>query len=158
LLVGGRYHITHLWRNTQGFEVSGQVEDVSSVVVAVGVFVEGAEALPLSLLSAGTAGLLGVAALLKSKAVPGVFGVFPEPNPNAPDPRPNALDAPVLAVGEDMPAVVKGVMLLNGLERPPWELVGPSKRLVGNWRVDWSLRESVESPFWLESGSLLELE
>jgi hypothetical protein len=107
--------------------VSGEEEeDASSVVVNVGVLADETELLPLSFLS--TAAVLGVAVavVLKSNAVLGVFGGFPDPNPNAPDPRPNALDAPVLVVGEDIPAVVKGVMLLKGLERPPWELEGPS--------------------------------
>jgi len=58
------------------------------------------------------------AALLKSNAVPGVFGVLvAEPNEaKAPDPSPKAVDAPV--VGDDMPLVVRGVTELNGLVRP----------------------------------------
>ena len=49
--------------------------------------------------------------LPKSKAPPGVFGVFTEPkDANAPDPRPNALDAPV--VGEAREA--EGDMALKG--------------------------------------------
>lgn len=61
---------------------------------------------------------VGAAALLKSKAVPGVFGVFAaEPNEaNAPDPSPKAEEPPV--VGEDMPLVVRGVTELKGLFRP----------------------------------------
>ena len=42
--------------------------------------------------------------LPKSRALPGVFGVFEEPNEaKAPDPRPNALDAP--GVVDEMEAV-----------------------------------------------------
>lgn len=53
---------------------------------------------------------------LKSKAVPGVFGVFvAEPNDaNAPDPSPNADAAP----GDDTPEVFSAGILLNGFDRP----------------------------------------
>lgn len=50
-------------------------------------------------------------ALLKSNAVPGVFGVFEVPNEaNAPDPSPNAFDA--LDVGEARD-IVDGDKVLN---------------------------------------------
>lgn len=57
-------------------------------------------------------------ALAKSKAVPGVLGVFvAEPKEaKAPEPRPKAPEAPV--VGEEIPLVFKGVTALNGLLRP----------------------------------------
>ena len=57
-------------------------------------------------------------ALAKSKAVPGVLGVFvAEPNEaKAPEPRPKAPEAPV--VGEEIPLVFKGVTALKGLLRP----------------------------------------
>ena len=57
-------------------------------------------------------------ALAKSKAVPGVLGVFvAEPKEaKAPEPRPKAPEAPV--VGEEIPLVFKGVTALKGLLRP----------------------------------------
>jgi len=69
------------------------------------------------------------AALLKSKAVPGVFGVLvADPKEEkAPEPSPNAAEAP--PVGEDMPTVVRGETLLKGLERPPCELTVPTRLL-----------------------------
>ena len=54
--------------------------------------------------------------LLKSKAVPGVFGVLPD-DPNeakAPEPSPNAEEAPL--VGEATLVVVTGAMPLKGLD------------------------------------------
>jgi hypothetical protein len=67
------------------------------------------------------------AALPKSKAVPGVFGVFDaDPNDaNAPDPRPNAVDAPT--VGDATLAGTTGDIVLKGLDRP-CEEVSPPKR------------------------------
>lgn len=58
------------------------------------------------------------ATLLKSKAVPGVLGVFvAEPKEaKAPEPRPKAEEPP--AVGEEIPLVVSGVTELKGLFRP----------------------------------------
>lgn len=68
-------------------------------------------------------------ALLKSNAVPGVFGVFvDEPNDaNAPEPRPKA-DEPV-EFGDWIPEVLRGAMALKGLFRLPWEEESPPKRL-----------------------------
>lgn len=52
------------------------------------------------------------ARLAKSRAPPGVFGVFDAPkDAKAPEPRPNALDAP--AAGEEM-VVEDGVARLKG--------------------------------------------
>jgi hypothetical protein len=72
----------------------------------------------LSFLSPGVAGeAVDPVALLKSKAVPGVFGVF-DADPkeaNAPLPRPNAEDA--VEFGDVTPDVLKGAMALKGLER-----------------------------------------
>ena len=68
--------------------------------------------------------------LMKSKAVPGVFGVFPE-DPNeakAPDPSPNAEEAP--AVGEAILVVVTGAMPLNGFDLLLKE-PSPPKRFAG---------------------------
>lgn len=80
-----------------------------------------------SRLSAGGAGeVAAIAADLKSKALPGVFGVLAE-DPNdakAPEPRPKAPEPPV--VGEARPADDKGGMALKGL-RPPWEESPPSR-------------------------------
>jgi len=74
--------------------------------------------------------MLEIAALLKSKAVPGVFGVFvAEPKEaNAPEPRPKAVEAPV--VGDATVPLVKGEIALKGLDLLPWEEVSPPKRLV----------------------------
>lgn len=68
--------------------------------------------------------------MVKSKAVPGVFGVFPE-DPNeakAPDPSPNAEEAP--AVGEAILVVVTGAMLLKGFDLLLKE-PSPPKRFAG---------------------------
>ena len=61
----------------------------------------------------------------KSKAVPGVLGVFvAEPNEaKAPDPGPNAFEAP--AEGDDTPPV-RGEMALKGFDRP-CALSGPKR-------------------------------
>jgi hypothetical protein len=65
------------------------------------------------------------AGLLKSNAVPGVLGVLlADPKAaKAPEPRLKAFEAP--PVGDDIPAVVKGAMLLKGLDLPPCELSPP---------------------------------
>lgn len=74
--------------------------------------------------------MLEGAALLKSKAVPGVFGVLvAEPkDAKAPDPRPKAVEA--AAVGEATEAAVRGEMALKGLVLPPCEELSPPRRLV----------------------------
>ena len=64
-------------------------------------------------LSVGVEGVGFDVGLPKSNAVPGVLGVL---KPKAPEPSPNALDAP--AVGDEMLLVLRGAMLLKGLERP----------------------------------------
>jgi hypothetical protein len=50
----------------------------------------------------------------KSNALPGVFGVFEDPNDaNAPDPKPKALDAPVVGDTRDVVGgALKGFLLL----------------------------------------------
>jgi hypothetical protein len=70
-----------------------------------------------------------VAAVLNSKAVPGVFGVLAaDPNEaNAPDPRPKA-EEPAPAVGEAMGPPVNGAMALKGLLRPPCDELSPPRR------------------------------
>ena len=61
--------------------------------------------------------------LPKSRAVPGVFGIFEDPkDANAPEPRPNALDAP--AVGEAM-EVTEGDAVLKGFLVPCDEVSPP---------------------------------
>lgn len=69
-----------------------------------------------------------VAAVLKSKAVPGVLGVLlvDPKDAKAPDPRPNADEPPV--VGEASPAGVNGETPLNGF-RPPCDESPPPNRL-----------------------------
>lgn len=79
-------------------------------------------------------------ALAKSKAVPGVLGVFvAEPNEaKAPEPRLKALLAPV--VGDEIPLVVNGVTALKGLVRPCEEVL--PKRFDDawfSWRSDLSM-------------------
>ena len=91
-------------------------------------------------LSAGVVGTAaGVAAVLKSNAVPGVLGVLlADPkDAKAPDPRPKADEPPV--VGDASAPGVNGEMALNGL-RPPCDDVSPPKRFavaenvrVGGW-------------------------
>ena len=83
----------------------------------------------MSFLSPGVVGLAeDVTAVLKSKAVPGVFGVLADPkDANAPDPRPKAVE-PVV-VGEARPGPVNGDMALNGF-LPPCDEVSPPKRLA----------------------------
>jgi hypothetical protein len=74
----------------------------------------------LSFLSRGVDGdAAAPAALLKSKAVPGVLGVLvAEPNDaKAPDPKPKAVAAP--PVGEEMLVVLSGAILSKGFDRPP---------------------------------------
>ena len=81
--------------------------------------------LPGGFFSAGVVGAAsGVAAVLKSKAVPGVFGVLlTDPkDAKAPEPSPNAEEPPV--VGEARAPGVNGEMVLNGL-RPPCDDVAP---------------------------------
>ncbi len=74
-----------------------------------------------------------MAADLKSKAVPGVFGVLAaEPNDaNAPEPSPKAVDAP--AVGDVSPLGVIGERALKGF-RPPWEESPPGRLAPENGR------------------------
>lgn len=75
-----------------------------------------------------------IVAVLKSNAVPGVFGVLLEPNEaNAPDPRPKA-DEPAV-VGEARPGPTTGDMALKGL-RPPCDEESPPKRLLAE-KVRW---------------------
>lgn len=69
--------------------------------------------------------------LAKSRAVPGVLGVFAEDpkDAKAPDPRPKADEAPL--VGEAAFVVVKGAMPLNGLDLPLRDPSPPPKRFAG---------------------------
>lgn len=95
--------------------------------------------------SAGVVGTVaGVAAVLKSNAVPGVLGVLlADPNEaKAPEPSPKAEEPPV--VGDASAPGVNGEMALNGL-RPPCDDVSPPKRFAvaenvreGGWSDWWS--------------------
>lgn len=91
---------------------------------------------PFSVFSRGVGGTEGTfAALLKSKAVPGVLGVLLEEpkEAKAPDPSPNAEEADALEVGEPMPEVLRGAIELKGL-RPlsePKRLELGKRREVG---------------------------
>lgn len=94
-----------------------------------------------------------VAAVLKSKAVPGVFGVLlAEPNAaNAPVPRPNAEEPAV--VGEARLVLVKGEMALKGF-LPPCDELSPPRRFEAE-----NVRDGASglSPWDVESESLLVL-
>lgn len=94
--------------------------------------------------SAGVVGAAtGVAAVLKSKAVPGVLGVLlAEPkDAKAPDPRPKAEEPAV--VGDASAPGVNGEMPLKGL-RPPCDDVLAKPFAVaenvraGGWSDGWS--------------------
>lgn len=110
----------------------------------------------LSALGAGVEGdAAAAAALLKSKAVPGVFGVLvAEPNDaKAPEPRPKAVEAP--EVGEDMLAVARGGMALKGLDLPPCEELPLPKRLaLEKSRVGCSVLFSLWSVLFIDRESL----
>lgn len=90
----------------------------------------------------------------KSKAVPGVLGVFvAEPNEaNAPDPRPNAFEAP--AEGDDRPPV-RGEMALKGFDRP-CELSGPKR--FDEWVRDSSGLELTSLSLLVDRDNLLALQ
>jgi hypothetical protein len=74
-----------------------------------------------------------MAAALKSKAVPGVLGVFAaDPKEaNAPEPSPNAEEPPV--VGEASPPGVNGELALMAF-RPPWDGSPPNRLVAENVR------------------------
>jgi hypothetical protein len=131
LEVGGRYQITQLYFSSHGDALSvdslyapSEPDEAFLVVVDT---LRGADdtfsLFPLFstrvVVAVAACDWEAAAALLKSKAVPGVFGVLAaDPNEEkAPDPRPNAAEAP--PVGDDIPAVVRDGIVLKGLERPP---------------------------------------
>lgn len=137
--VGGLYQTTHEYFS--GAEVEVSADDMLEVLTSSSLasffltvssfapdFVR-AKGAALSVLAEGVTGV-GVpeATLVKSNAVPGVFGVLvADPNDaKAPEPSPNAEDA-LVAVGEDILLVDNGAMLLK---RPPCELSGPPKRFI----------------------------
>lgn len=138
--MGGRYQITQVYFNGQGALGSSgpaETEASSDRVVDSDSLRALLATLPLgfSFFSPGVAGVTPeAAAVLKSKAVPGVFGVLVEdPNEaNAPDPRPNAEEP--AAVGDARPLPVKGEMALKGFF-PPWEESPPMRRDAENVRV-----------------------
>ena len=152
--VGGRYHITQLYFNGHGDPRSVQSLDVPSVELVAVFLVEVDSvrvevgfsffpALSANVVVVVTCGCDEDAALLKSNAVPGVFVVLvADPNEEkAPEPNPKAAEAP--PVGDDIPAVVRGEMLLKGLERPPWELPPPNRLFAKRREV---CSEESESP------------
>jgi hypothetical protein len=90
----------------------------------------------LSFFSAGVVGIAGLVAMaadLKSKAVPGVLGVFvADPNEaNAPEPRPNAEEPPVVG---DATLGVNGDTPLKGF-LPPCDESPPNRFVVE--KVRW---------------------
>lgn len=131
---------------------------VSSVVVVESDSLEALCTGLLAVFSFRSPGVFGaaaelVAAVLKSKAVPGVFGVLlADPNAaNAPDPRPNA-DDPVV-VGEARLVLVKGEMALKGF-LPPCDELSPPRRFEAENVRDGA---SALSPWDVDSESLLVL-
>ncbi len=111
--MGGRYHTIQVDFN--------ECSDVAAVFESDAV--EGLLLMAESSLESFSFFSLVAFDVLKSKAVPGVLGVFPEDpkEAKAPDPKPKAEEAP--DEGEAM-LVESGVMALKGLERP-WEEVSP---------------------------------
>ena len=51
--------------------------------------------------------------MLKSNALPGVFGVFDPNDAKAPEPRPNAVEPP--ALGDAVVVALRGPLALKGL-------------------------------------------
>lgn len=104
-------------------------------------------------LGVGIDALAAMAALLKSKAVPGVFGVFAaEPNEaKAPEPSPKADEPPV--VGEDMPLVVSGATELKGLFLPCDEVL-PKRLELEKSRGAWPSLPSCLSVLSMANDSL----
>jgi hypothetical protein len=117
----------------------------------------------LSLFSPGVVGLtevevaLTVAADLKSKAVPGVFGVLvADPkDAKAPEPRPKAVEPPV--VGEASPPDVNGETPLNGF-LPPCDESPPNRFAAEKVRSRWSGFSFCCSECDMDRESLLVLE
>ena len=107
-----------------------------------------------SLFSRGVGGTeLPFVALLKSNAVPGVFGVLEEDpkDAKAPEPKPNAEDADAPAVGDAIPEVLRGAMALKGFRSElPKRLELEKSREPG-----WSLREESLLSFSMEERELL---
>lgn len=160
--MGGRYQTAQVYLSGHGALKSGgadglaafsgiEVVDVVSFRMLLTTLLTG-----LSFFSEGVVGAGDdMAAALKSKAVPGVLGVFAaEPNEaKAPEPRPKADEPPV--VGDARPPGVNGGMALKGL-RPPCD-ESPPKRLVAE-TVRWCGSDlSLGSECDMESESLLVL-
>lgn len=129
--MGGLYQITQVYFNGQGALGSSGPEELCASSEAV-VDSDSFRALFTILLGAFfSPGVVGVPADavvgLKSKAVPGVLGVFAaDPkDANAPDPSPKAEEPAV--VGEAKPVFVKGEIALKGL-RPPCDELSPPRR------------------------------
>jgi hypothetical protein len=142
--VGGRNQTTHEYFNGHGALGSSGSEGIA---LSCGADVDAGSLRALFmilLLPPGVVGAAaGVAAVLKSNAVPGVFGVLlADPkDAKAPDPSPNAEEPPV--VGEASAPGVNGEMVLKGL-RPPCDDVAPKPFAVaenvrvGGWSLWWS--------------------
>lgn len=162
--VGGRYQTTQVDLSAHVTLGSNGADEFVVSSGMVGVDIESLRVLlivlwtDLSFFSDGVAGVVAdMAADLKSKAVPGVFGVFAaDPNDaNAPDPRPNAVEPPV--VGEASPAGVNGGMALNGF-LPPWEESPPNRLVAENVRWGGSDLSPWLSECDMDRESLLVLE
>lgn len=142
--MGGRNQTTHEYFSGHGELGSSGSE---GMILSCGADVDAGSLRALFmilLLPAGVVGAAaGVAAVLKSNAVPGVFGVLlADPkDAKAPDPSPNAEEPPV--VGDASAPGVNGEMALKGL-RPPCDDVAPKPFAVaenvrvGGWSFWWS--------------------
>jgi hypothetical protein len=160
--VGGRYQITQVYFNGQGALGSSGPDELgasSEAVVERDSFRAVFTAL-LACFSLFSPGVMGIAVgavvtALKSKAVPGVFGVLvADPNEaKAPDPKPNAEEPPAV-VGEARPVLVNGEMALNGF-LPPCDDVSPPRRFDAEYVRDGG---SGLSPWDMDRESLLVLE
>lgn len=163
--MGGRYHTIQVHLSGQGILGSSSPDDIMESS-GIGVEMDSLRALLIillvgrSFLSMGVFGTLvveNVAAVLKSKAVPGVFGVLvADPNDaNAPEPRPNADDPPV--VGEVKPPVFNGATPLKGFLPPCDESPLPNLFAEENVRCGCSVFSFCCSECDMESESLLVL-
>lgn len=161
--VGGRYQTTQVYVSGHATEKSGGADDTEVFSGMVGVDMDSFRMLlttlltGLSFFSDGVAGeLADMAADLKSKAVPGVFGVLvADPKEaKAPEPRPKAVEPPV--VGDASPPGVNGEMALKGF-RPPCDESPPKRLVVGKVRCGGSDLSALCSECDIDRESLLVL-
>lgn len=158
--MGGRNQTTHEYFSGHGELGSSGSE---GIVFSCGAVVNAGSLRALFmtlLLPAGVVGAAaGVAAVLKSNALPGVFGVLlADPkDAKAPEPSPNAEEPPV--VGDASAPGVNGEMALKGL-RPPCDDVAAKPFAVaenvrvGGWSFWWSDCEVVRESLLVLQGAV----